>query len=225
MTQPPAEAHPGFDRPETVEVRATLKDFLIAAIVPTIFLFLISWLILGAIGLPVARGIPRRFRLHGGDDRGKEASAREGTEGHIADDQPPGLIVDDPATTLEIAWSGVRAVGLAKGPKGVDLRRTPLPFLGRGGATIGSDIGSADRPSRFTTQIGILGLGTHALKPNAPAQARWQFEQNVGINGVDEETGQDLIAVLAQTFDRKWQSDRIGDWVRTYRPDVMPASS
>lgn len=206
-----------------------MRNFLIATIVPTIALFLLSALIfsliLGGIGLPGPTGFLAALVFMAAMIVAKRRQLEKERKGTSLTISPEGFVVDDPAGVLQMPWSGVRAVGLVKAPKPVDLRKTSLPFLGRGGMTVGGGIGGAIGGAVLTTQTGILGLGAQALKVDAPALKRAEFEQNVGINGVDAETGQSFVAVLAQLYDADWQSGRIGDWVRAYRPDVMPVSS
>jgi hypothetical protein len=228
MTRPSPGAVPGFDRPETFEVKAEFKNHLLSLTVPAIGLFLISGLLFlaisGAFGLPPLTGGLAALLFTAAMIAWKKRqfeSLREGTALTIS---PEGFVVDDPHTTLQMAWSGVRTVGRVKSPKPIDVRKTSAPVVGGGGSSVAGGLGAAIGQATIDIQTGILGLGTHALKPDAPWRARTQFEQNVGINGVDEETGQNFVAVLAQLYDADWQSGRIGDWVRAYRPDVMPAS-
>lgn len=226
MTEAAPAPVPGFDRPESFEVKTTFKDVLISGIVLVIGMFLISGvffaLILSAIGIPGLAGFLAGFVFAALMVVAKKRQLDEAWKSMSLTISPQGLVVDDPAARLEMPWSGVRAVGQVKSPKPVDLRRTKAAPLASGA---GGDIGAAIGQAVITTSTGILGVGTHTLKPDAPALARRQFEQNVGINGVDEETGENLLAVIAQQYGVDWQLGRIGDWVRAYRPDVMPASS
>jgi len=230
MTEAAPAPVPGFDQPETFEVKAEFKHHLLSLTVPAIGMFLISGLLFlailnGALGLPPLIAGLAALVFTAAMIAGKKRQFEQMREAMSLTISPEGFAVDDPHTTLQMAWSGVRAVGKVKSPKPIDVTKTSVPVVGGGGSSVGGGIGAAIGQATIDIQTGILGLGTHALKPDAPWRARTQFEQNVEINGVDEETGQNFVAVLAQLYDADWQSGRIGDWVRAYRPDVMPASS
>lgn len=223
MEQAAPEPVPGFHQPESFEVKTTFKDFLVRGIVLVIGLFLMTGLVFAlvfsAIGIPALAGWLSGFAVAAVMVLVRKQQLEATWKAMSLTISPQGLVVDDPAATLQMPWSGVRRVGEVKAPKPVDIRKTKARPLARG---VGVDVVVAVGQAVSSTSTGILGVGRHTLKPDAPRLARTQFQQNVGINGIDEETGEDLLAIIAQQYGVDWQSGRIGDWVRAYRPDVMP---
>jgi len=88
---------------------------------------------------------------------------------------------------------------------------------GMGSRTPGVDaLGSATAGQ----ELGVVGVGEITVAPSAGMMQRETFRQNETRNGVDAATGQPLVALYLAQFDPAWPNDRIGEWVRHFRPDV-----
>jgi hypothetical protein len=76
--------------------------------------------------------------------------------------------------------------------------------------------------ARRRAQAALIGRGTTTIAPDTPAQVRGQIRANDGSRYIDPATGQRLIAIVLPVFDENWQRGRIGEWIKAYRPDILP---
>jgi len=67
-------------------------------------------------------------------------------------------------------------------------------------------------------EMALLGTARLTVKPDAPAMVKTQVKQNLG--GQDPERAQ--TGVILTHFDKEWETGRIGQWIRAYRPDLLP---
>lgn len=232
MTDTPAPPA-GFDQPETFRVSTTFKDALVQLSILLVVLLLGAWLILtglfralsvpggGWTALPVAIGVCAVLVVVRKQQLEKTWGATSLTM------SPQGISVDDPMAATTLSWPDVVWVGEVKAPGPVDLRKTKAvqanPLTNRGPGGLGMNIGGAIGQAVPTTQTGIAGRGVQQPKPGLGPLQRQVVEQNIGINGVDPQTGQPYVAVLPQMYDPKWLEGRLGAWVQHYRGDLVPA--
>lgn len=127
-----------------------------------------------------------------------------------------GITQKDPAATRFVSWDGLRGgrmvkpvVGLSTGKVGRAGMRSRTPGIDALGSVAA------------TPELGLVGIGSITLASSAGMMQRETFRQNETRNGVDPATGQPLVALYLQQFGLAWPDERIGEWVRHLRPDVL----
>lgn len=64
---------------------------------------------------------------------------------------------------------------------------------------------------------GIIGWGHRVVPPNAPGWMR----QNLAMAPVNPYDGRPEVAIPLSGIDPNWMQGAMGQWVRTYRPDLL----
>lgn len=127
---------------------------------------------------------------------------------------PWGAVLEERHLRTELPWSGVRQIGAARlmAPVRPPVSSTPATRTVQAGITAA------------TTQpeSGLIGAGTLTLRQDAPALLRRQVDQNTRGRAPDPRTGRPLHAIILAQYDPSWPTGRIGDWIRAYRPDLLP---
>ena len=212
-----------YDQAETFEPLGSLKrTALTNGLVLFILLAALSWLIvtliLAALDVPVPwlfgiiLGGAFMVALHLARSKKLEALIA----GTILTFDSRGITQTDPVATRFVSWDGLRGGRMVKPVVGMSTGK--VGRTGMRSRTPGVDVlGSAAAPK----ELGLVGIGSITLSSSASMMQRETFRQNETRNGVDPATGQPLVALYPQQFELAWPDERIGEWVRRFRPDVF----
>ncbi len=223
MEDVPLHMTDSFDRPETFEpvadlTRTTLRNGLVLLIPLAFITWVIITLILGGLGVPVPWlfGIVLSlvFIVTISKARAKKLDAMVEAMSLTLD--PHGITERNTVATRSVSWEGLRAAGMVKPVVGMSVGQ-----LGRGRDRSRSPVVDALGSAAAVKELGLLGVGTVQLAPDANAMTRTTYHQNETLNGVDAPTGQPLVALYLQQFRRDWPEERIGEWINHFRPDVF----
>jgi hypothetical protein len=199
-------------------VRSTLRTALVLFIPLVVLTWLIVTLILNALHVPVP-GLVGIF-LGGALSvvlyraRAKQLEAQIGGMTLTFDSR--GITQKDPVATRSVSWDGLRGGRIVKPVVGMSTGK-----VGRAGMK--SKTPGVDALSLIAAgqEVGLVGIGAITLTSSAGMMQRETFRQNETRNGVDPATGQPLVALYLEQFDPAWPDERIGEWVRHFRPDVF----
>jgi hypothetical protein len=128
---------------------------------------------------------------------------------------PEGATVADRHSRVHLPWDRIHHLGKADL---IDLRYRS--FSARPAVMLLTAITAlaARRPRRPA----LIGLATTTVAPGTPMLVREQIRQNNGCRDIDRETGNRLTAIVLTVYDQNWEQGRIGEWIRAYRPDLLP---
>lgn len=203
----------GFESAETFPATLEFSIFVRRLIPVLVMLFLlmllIAGLLLGSVGVGGLRWVLALVVAVGGAGVLMLLKKRQfdSTWSSAALELSPiGATVTDRYVHVELPWARVREVGTA------DLL-APLR-LG-----VAGDVAAAT--FRRPDTNALVGAGTLTVSPGAPAAFRAQVRQNFAARVADPESGQPLTAIVLSHYDPNWQHGRIGEWIRTYRPDIL----
>jgi hypothetical protein len=104
---------------------------------------------------------------------------------------------------IRLAWPDVTRIGE------VDSRMGNPTAVGHGG---GVHVGVGAMRS-----LGLIGWGQRVVPPNAPA---W-MHQHLAVQPVNPRDGRPEVAIPLSGIDPDWVHGPMGQWVRTYRPDLF----
>lgn len=127
-----------------------------------------------------------------------------------------GITQKDPVATRFVSWDRLRGGRMVKGVVGMSTGK--VGRAGMGSKTPGVDALSSTAAGQ---ELGLVGIGDITVASSAGMMQRETLRQNETRNGVDAATGQPLVALYLQQFDPAWPDERIGEWVRHFRPDVF----
>lgn len=121
---------------------------------------------------------------------------------------PGGVVIADPDTRVDLAWTNVDSVGE------VELMRGVRPA--GSSATMG-----VIEAIQGTREHGLVGAGVLSPTPEATALKRLQVTQFLQDGPADPRIGGRPLGIPLARFDPNWRHGRIGQWVRAYRPDLL----
>ncbi len=212
-----------YGQAETFEPRRTLlRSTMRSALLLFIPLVGLTWLIVrgilnalhvpapGLFGIVLAGAFPvALYRA-----RAKQLEGLIGGMTLMLDSR--GITQKDPVATRFVSWDGLRGGRMVKPVVGMSTGK-----VGRAG--MGSKTPGVDALASIAAgqELGLVGVGEITVAPSAGMMQRETFRQNKTRNGVDAATGQPLVALYLQQFDPAWPDERIGEWVRHFRPDVF----
>lgn len=201
--------------PHELTRKSTLISSLFLAIPLGLLLWLAFSILLNVIGVPVAGLIG--FVLAAAATAGlfwirnrqvtKDLSQSSMTVG------PFGIIERNSTATRTVEWGDLRVGGMVTPVVGYSAKNVLM--VRDLSAPVDALAGAA-----AIQELGLLALGRIDYAPGISAIQRKTYEQNVGRNGVDPQSGQPYIALYPAHYQLKWPTDRIGEWVKVYRPDI-----
>jgi len=199
-------------------VRSSLANGLVLFIPLVALMWVIVTLILKALGVPVPglSGIVLAGALSLAlyRARGRKLDALVGGMTLTCDSR--GITQKDPVAIRFVSWDGLRSGRMVQPVVGMSTGK--LGRAGMGSSSPGVDALASVAAAR---ELGLAGIGAITLASSAGRMQRETFRQNETRNGVDPTTGQPLVALYPQQFDPAWPDERIGEWVRHFRPDVF----
>lgn len=128
---------------------------------------------------------------------------------------PAGATIVSRHARVHLPWDRIVHLGRADV---IAATRTPHGF--RWNATLVFMLIST--MSRRRGRAALIGRGTTTIAPGTPRHIQGQIRANNGCRDIDATTGLRLTAIVLPVFEKHWDHGRIGEWIRTYRPDIMP---
>lgn len=134
--------------------------------------------------------------------------ARRGVLGTVIRMSPDGVeLTDGYGFRISMRWPDIGAVG--------EVHSATV----RPGAAVGRTVRIPVRGTLVNS--GLIGWGRRQIPPNAPA---WMTRMLDAVPR-DPQTGATQVAIPLGGLDPAWRIGRMGDWVRNYRPDLLPPLS
>jgi hypothetical protein len=131
--------------------------------------------------------------------------ARRGVLGTVVRMSADGVeLADGYGFRISMRWADVTAVG--------EVHSATV----RPGAAVGRTVRIPVRGTLVNS--GLIGWGRREVPPNAPA---WMTRMLEAVP-LDPQTGATQIAIPLGGLDPAWRIGHMGDWVRSYRPDLLP---
>lgn len=112
-------------------------------------------------------------------------------------------LADTMGFRIRIGWPDITRVGEVRSPMA-----NPSMVGFRGSVRVNA--------GAVKTQ-GIIGWGQRVIPPNAPAWLR----QDLAMAPVNPHDGRPEVAIPLSGIDPNWMRGAMGQWVRTYRPDLL----
>jgi hypothetical protein len=124
-----------------------------------------------------------------------------------------GLTTTDRYTQVHLPWSQIRQLGKADtmAPAHIKISGKPLINL-----LTGATVAAAKRAGRDA----LIGHGTQTLSKDAPALLRNQTQKSLAARPRDP-AGNPLVAIILEHYEHDWRHGRIGQWIATYRKDLI----
>lgn len=227
MPEEPTRIFRGLERPETFTNTMPFVFFIRRTIPLLVLLLLLTWLVIGLLlgqtGLPgvflVSLVLTLLFIAVMVYAKKRQFDATWGRS--ALELSPHGVVETVGKTRTMLEWG---AVG--------ELRRegllTPLQAVTAGYGFVGGNLVTEGAVAlgaawaRKADQDALVGVGAISISPDAAAILRAQFDQNMKQRQYDPTTGRPIVAVLLSHYDTEWRTGRIGTWIRSYRPDLLP---
>lgn len=225
MSSRPAGAPGDVATPETFRSTVTSRQILVRMIPLFVMLFVFSSLLFGGLllmaGWFVGVRVPGLFgvlvaALYCGlqvlvtkrrlDEKGQQTVTFS----------PTGAVLSDGHMRVELPWTHVRSIGEVEVPGPV---RTRIPRFFPPLVAMAS--GAAQAVLAAGTRKGLVGSGRLSVSPEAPKVVKKQVKQFLDDGPADPRIGQRPMGIPLMVFDTDWENGRIGQWVRTYRPDLL----
>lgn len=210
-----APVPPGFASEEVFQNIVNFES-LFKRLLPTlIMLFLITWLIFalvfGAIGVPLA-GLVGAFASGGFCAAMTQLKKKQHAKQWVHKTltlSPFGADMQDGGLRLQLPWGQVERIGEASSMD---------PVQAGGFHWLGVAAGALSASTMRRREMFLLGVGRISVDPEASVLVKSQVKQNLA--GQDPERCQ--TGVPLAHFEKDWENGRIGQWVRAYRPDLVP---
>ena len=220
-------AAPGFQDGETFDNTLPFAVFVRRLAPLAVMLLLVTWLIVALLleptGLPgvfyISLVVAVLFIAAMSYLRKRQFDATWGSS--TLELSPQGAVetIGEIRTTLE--WSAIAELGKA----GLITPMEPVTqrrhFFGDTPLTKAA-VGAARAAARRADQDALVGAGGMSIGPEAGKIHRTAFDQNMKQRPVDPASGRPIVSVLLSHYDPNWRVGRIGEWVRAYRPDLLP---
>lgn len=224
----------GFSGTETFDSRLTFGVFfrrLVPMLVTELLVvtllvgFLLAILGLRVFGFAVSLVLAVAFAIFMAVSKKRQFDETWGTT--KLELSPAGAALVNRYIRVHLPWQQIRYLGTAH----LIVTREAGAPQGIGGGPIGrgAAIGGllallpalAARGGRPPALIGVAT--TTALTRNVPKLVRGQLQQNDSCREYDPVTRRRMRAIVLTVYCRDWQTGRIGDWIRAYRPDLLTA--
>ena len=206
--------------PETFTSTVTFGQLMTRMGVTLVMLFLISavmfGLILANLGVPggfvvgVVLAVPFCALMVRAKKRQFESTLGQQTVTF----SPDGAVMSDPYSRVELPWAHVRSIGQ------VEMMR-PIRTPGQRDKLVVAAVSGIASATQGTHEHGLVGAGVLTTSPDAPRLLKAQVKQFLNDGPADPLIGQRPMGIPLLRFNRDWQSGRIGEWVRSYRPDLL----